>query len=288
MESDYYLHNFHVKVGRGTTPSMKVYQRIFGVEWDDNEDEELCEFVSASATTQAQESRNVLRVRSRCNAQNAALSSWWKIALQANLKQRMGMRLNNMCIDQPSRSHFDRVYQPEKIGQFDRFFSRTWLTPVRRSHAAQHSEGVDDEDTSELMRIITEDLSSSKSQASPSNASEKSNETRLTDYVRNFACRKPTGNESTLKSFSEYFNDTSEPNRFDFIGNSPSCTYTPQDYVQYCTPSSTVFNQPQCYAEEKIEEFNRKLHDNNLSADNVAGIREVCTSHCILLLASCS
>jgi hypothetical protein len=278
MESDYYLHNFHVKVGRGTTPSMKVYQRFFGIKWDDNVDEEMCDFVPTSSAIQAQESKNVLRVRSRCNAQNAALSSWWKIALQANLKQRMGMHLENLYIDQPSRSHFDRVYQPQKIGQFDRFFSRTWLTPVRRSHAAQHSEGIEDEDTSEPMRIITTDLSSTKTQAPLSNAKGNPTEKSLTDYVDNFSFRQRC--ESTLKSFSDYFDETSVPKRFDFIGRSPSCTEPPQDYVQYCTPSSRVFNQPQCYAKDKIEEFNGKLHDNNLSVDNVAGVRDVCTSHC--------
>lgn len=273
MESDYYLHNFHVKVGRGTTPSMKIYQRFFGVEWSDDEDEELCDFVPTSATIQAQESTNVLRVRSRCNAQNAALSTWWKIALQANVKQRMNMRLENVYTEQSLRSYFDRVYQPEKIGQFDRFFSRAWLTPVRRSHAAQHSEGIEDEDSSELLRVIATDISPSKSPDLPSNLSVNPKEITLTDYIDNSEFQQPTG--YSLQSFSEYFGKTSAPQRFDYIGQSPAYTVPPQDYVQYCTPSSRVFSQPQVYNEEKLKEFKGNLHDNNLNADNVAGIREV-------------
>lgn len=48
---------------------------------------------------------------------------------------------------------FERLYQPEKIAQFDRFFARSWATPVRRSHSAQHS-GEIDEQTSDFRRII--------------------------------------------------------------------------------------------------------------------------------------
>ena len=48
---------------------------------------------------------------------------------------------------------FERLYQPEKIAQFDRFFARSWATPVRRSHSAQHS-GDTDEQTSDFRRII--------------------------------------------------------------------------------------------------------------------------------------
>jgi hypothetical protein len=33
QETDYYLHNFHVKAGRGTMYSMKTYQRAFGIDW---------------------------------------------------------------------------------------------------------------------------------------------------------------------------------------------------------------------------------------------------------------
>ena len=42
---------------------------------------------------------------------------------------------------------FERLYQPEKIAQFDRFFARAWATPVRRSHSAQHSKGSSDDET---------------------------------------------------------------------------------------------------------------------------------------------
>jgi hypothetical protein len=67
---------------------------------------------------------------------------------------------------------FERLYQPERIAQFDRFFARGkllssagsvkipllesgadslrvnigWATPVRRSHQAQHTKGSSDDD----------------------------------------------------------------------------------------------------------------------------------------------
>ena len=39
LESDYYLHNFHVKSGRGSLQAMKLYQRTFGTDWDDEDEE---------------------------------------------------------------------------------------------------------------------------------------------------------------------------------------------------------------------------------------------------------
>ena len=51
---------------------------------------------------------------------------------------------------------FERLYQPEKMAQFDRFFARSWATPVRRSHSAQHSGESDDEsDVADFRRIIS-------------------------------------------------------------------------------------------------------------------------------------
>ena len=38
-----------------------------------------------------------------------------------------------------------RLYQPEKMAQFDRFFARSWATPVRRVLPAEQNEGSDDE-----------------------------------------------------------------------------------------------------------------------------------------------
>lgn len=78
---------------------------------------------------------------------HSALSVWWKAAIQANIKSRMWMQLGSSPTESMLPPRFERLYQPEKIAQFDRFFARAWATPVRRSHSAQHSKGSSDDDT---------------------------------------------------------------------------------------------------------------------------------------------
>lgn len=176
METDYYLHNTRVK-GRGTTQSMKEYQMAFGVlDWNDddgieatNEKDSLgrSNHRSHSRSTTLgsidtamfraeDQSRRIQRVRNRCDTQNQALSTWWKIAIQKNVQQRMWMTLGHSPVESLLPPRFERLYQPEKMAQFDRFFARSWATPVRRSHSAQHSGESDEEnEIAEFRRIIS-------------------------------------------------------------------------------------------------------------------------------------
>ena len=55
------------------------------------------------------------------------------------------MQLGNSPSESMLPPRFERLYQPEKMAQFDRFFARSWATPVRRSHSAQHSEEMDEQ-----------------------------------------------------------------------------------------------------------------------------------------------
>jgi hypothetical protein len=135
METDYYLHNFHSQ--RGTVQSMKGYQLAFGVyDWANISDEvdasspkkqsQSTALVAAQndmALPEAQ-SRRIQKVRNRCNSQNLALSSWWKVAIQANVQQRMWMQLGRSHEESMLPPRFERIYQPEKIAQFDRFFGK--------------------------------------------------------------------------------------------------------------------------------------------------------------------
>ena len=167
MENDYYLHNFHVRTGRGSYKSMMLYQRTFGIDWSDEEDDDIVRGDGDGTGGTAEESGSGLvpgappddgdkeswrikRVRKRCSAQNEALSSWWKAAVQSYVQQRMWMTLGRgpdpECLLPP---RFERLYQPEKLAQFDKFFARSWATPVRLTHQAQHSHSV--EDDTELM-----------------------------------------------------------------------------------------------------------------------------------------
>ena len=102
METDYYLHNLDVEIGK----EMKGYQKSFGVlEWSNdfdtssndtgaenflrqtrlhakNKNKHLCDTIP-------DQSRRIQNVRERCRTQNTALSMWWKVALQINVQQRM-------------------------------------------------------------------------------------------------------------------------------------------------------------------------------------------------------
>ena len=79
METDYYLHNLDVEIGK----EMKGYQKSFGVlEWQNNYD-------TSTTDISVRRSRRIEKVRDRCRSQNRALSTWWKVALQVNVQQRM-------------------------------------------------------------------------------------------------------------------------------------------------------------------------------------------------------
>jgi hypothetical protein len=84
LDNDSYLHNFHVNAGRGSLQSMKTYQEMFGIDWDDIEE------IDQDRKTQLQHKRNesarslsitdnswrIERVKERCKSQNDALSLW--------------------------------------------------------------------------------------------------------------------------------------------------------------------------------------------------------------------
>lgn len=94
METDYYLHNLDVSIGK----EMKGYQKSFGVlEWSsdyENSNETSSERLRRSQLPSfnkinSDQSQRIQKVRERCSTQNKALSMWWKVALQINVQQRM-------------------------------------------------------------------------------------------------------------------------------------------------------------------------------------------------------
>ena len=151
LESDYYLHNFHVKSGRGSLQAMKLYQRTFGTDWDDDEGGAATAIREGAGGDLSEESWRIERVRRRCKMQNEALSVWWRLAIQQYIQGRMWMDVGCQTYESLLPSRFDRLYQPEKLAQFDKFFSRSWAAPVRLSHSAQHSHAGDD--NTELMLL---------------------------------------------------------------------------------------------------------------------------------------
>lgn len=168
METDYYLHNLHVRAGRGTHHTMETYQRAFGVDWKEEDATPLNSPVprmkkqSGSGETSDPdrtgsslekysdtEAWRIARVRQRCNAQNEALSLWWKAAIQGYIQQRMWIQLGRNMPESMLPPRFERIYQPDRLAHFDRIFARSWATPVRSSHSSQHSTSI--EEDSEIM-----------------------------------------------------------------------------------------------------------------------------------------
>lgn len=124
METDYYLHNFHSQLG--TMQSMNGYQRAFGVHDWDKVSGDIPHSSKSEVGLSVEQSRRIQLVRNRCNSQNQALSSWWKIAIQANVQQRMWMQLGHSQEMSMLPPRFERIYQPSKIAQFDRFFGKVF------------------------------------------------------------------------------------------------------------------------------------------------------------------
>jgi hypothetical protein len=304
MESDYYLHNFHVKAGRGSTYSMKSYERAFGIEWSNGEDGDGVNEDSVASTpsvtwprqtrptntrppsikrnnsrdvaakqTQV-ESQRISRVRNRCKTQNDVLSMWWKVALQSYVQQRMWMKLGMSKSESLLPPRYERLYQPEKIAQFDRFFARGWAAPVRRSHTAQQSEGSErDAEGLELRRVI----SGRRPESEDGKAKEVHEAHILKDFVDNHGLAPRY--ESSLKRFAaqhDISRSTSAAKSFEYVGrldNSDEKEH--EEYLRYVAKSSSLFDAPHSYQKETVAEFKSCLHDYSLKADDVAGIRKV-------------
>lgn len=157
LDNDYYLHNFHVNAGRGSLQSMKAYQSMFGVDWSDLEDDHTSDRQQqqpprmhkrnesvGSTVSVLDDPARIDRVKQRCNAQNSALSVWWKVAIQTYIQQRMWMKLGGNSAGSSLPPRFDRLYRPNELSHFDKVFSRPWATPSRLSHEDQHKTSLDD------------------------------------------------------------------------------------------------------------------------------------------------
>lgn len=297
METDYYLHNFHLRNGRGTCQSMRDFQMDFGVlDW--NSDEQKSEGETEKDSTMSSHSlpvshhqvllrhttlgsidvagirhedqiRRIQKVRDRCTSQNKALSVWWKIALQSNVQQRMWMKLGNP-MESTIPPRFERLYQPEKLAQFDRFFARPWATPVRRSHSAQHnSESDDDAETAVFRRNITGVPRKVDSRPDAHNSQSGESNTTIDMFAQNYgftthkqamtAATKEEGLSRTAGLHS-YIGD------MDIVAERIRKEY--EDYVQPQDDSNP-------FRKNAFEEFKQALHPLSLGADDVDGIRKV-------------
>lgn len=142
MDNDYYLHNFHVKSGRGSFQSMSHFVKTFAI---------LADVKNPSKYENTnQESLRVVQIRQKLRAQNDALSVWWELAIQSYIQQRMWMQMGTKHeFFIPSR--FERTHAPDKMTHFDKIFSRNWQKPMRLSHSAQHFLKASEEEKESLL-----------------------------------------------------------------------------------------------------------------------------------------
>ena len=257
LETDYYLHNFHSRAGRGTVFSMNSFKRTFGID---------AMHQKKDVDGRGDEPLRIAQVRQQVEAQGESLSIWWKVALQTNLQQRMWMKLGQLAPTEsflPSK--YERLYQPDKIAQFDRFFARGWATPLRRSHSAQHvdsSEG--DSEGNTLTRSLGRHLPHSESIVND----------RYTKKISDVHSLPGIGGQA-LSSLVEYYEEKNLLGvQKDFLGIIDlSEGSVPEEYMRYCAPPSA--HAPSTPREKAAAEFQMRLHDCSLDADDVNGIRKV-------------
>ena len=311
METDYYLHNFHVKEGRGMNFSMDFYRHGFGIQHADAESETLerpqrstrnssVDAVPSGRKSSAPqiaitESQRVKNVRRRVAAQNEVLSVWWKRALHSNLQRRIWMKNSNSLAESDGLGvdaedslppRYDRLYQPEKMALFDRFFARGWATPLRSSHTALHGDSNMNETGTgsggALSRVITtQDCSSCLAEPQTALASPKENRRDGTE-TRTFLGWN--GFEAPFESSSKFFVEPHDRRTLsmrsspDFVGDLSSdiSVAVPEEYMRYCTPSSALYSTPLSDNEQAEKEFMVNMRELSLQADDVDGIRKVC------------
>ena len=298
MENDYYLHNFHVKEGRGVNFSMDFYRYAFGIQCADDGSEVIGRPQRASRTSSvsqiaAAESQRVKNVRKRVAAQNEMLSIWWKRALHSNLHQRIWMKNSSALSDGAALasdvegsllpSRYERLYQPEKMALFDRFFARGWATPLRSSHSAQHSDTKINEPESassgSLARVITAQncMSCVIDTPPPNQKSIKRDGTATKKFL------EAHGFDSSFESYSKLFVDPHDRmtrnmrSNPEFVGDvsSEMSRVVPDEYRRYCTPSSALYTSPLSDNKQANAEFRMNLRELSLHADDVEGIRKV-------------
>lgn len=261
---------------------MKTLQRSFGINGDMGGRQDPNASAENKLTISNGESQRVSRVRHQCKLQNDILSSWWKTALQANIKQRMWMQLGQHEDDEVLPTRFERLYQPEKLGQFDRFFSRGWATPVRRSHSAQHSDGPENEsEASGLTRVISENFHSTGAEQTNAGGSGGVS-ARYFFAEEGFAPHQKPELRSFLKRRAGQSNSGSS--NFLFLGESgPPNEEVRPEYGRYVGDTQNLEPASRACPRERREEFETFLRDYSLNANDVAGVRKVR----IIFLSTC-
>ena len=183
---------------------------------------------------------------------------------------------------------FERLYQPEKIAQFDRFFARSWATPVRRSHSAQHS-GELDEQTSDFRRIIYGRPSNQEKKSSLNFDQEKGqDDSTLQKFISSHgfeAPRRPTLRrfvqkhdviDDSFKTFRQLPSNDGLPSH-SYVGDTNWRNERVRDeYVRCVRPSDNL--QSSACNPLAFNEFKESLNAMSLNVNDVRGIHSLAES----------
>lgn len=174
----------------------------------------------------------------------------------------------------PLPPRFYRLYQPDRLGQFDRFFTRSWATPVRRSHTSQHSDGPEAEaDGMGLIRAISENFSKQREEPTE-NAGSRNESVSIDDFIKHHGVSPPR--DPLLKTFLRYRKretDVVVPD-YDYLDSLVNITVKPE-YMRYVGSGNEDRVNTHTYPPETVEELTNCLRDYTLSSDDVGGIRQV-------------
>ena len=281
LDNDYYLHNFHVNAGRGALQSMKSYESIFGVDWNDSEAEN-----AADKDKSIDERGRIDLVKQRCEAQNSALSQWWKVAIQAYIQQRMWMVGENPRRNSGRRqSGFDKFSHTQEMTHFDKFFASPWALPSRLSHEDQHKISPDGEMGNLTPRkATTKDankltLFDERVQSSKGNGDVKGDKGVDTTYMSLQDFVKANGFSSKSKcSLSQLIESHSQSERskddsdatLSYLGSLTEKKEPCAKYLDYASPGTMPRRG---FRPGAREEFAMCLRDTTLDSNDVQGIR---------------
>jgi hypothetical protein len=191
---------------------------------------------------------------------------------------------------------FERLYQPEKMAQFDRFFARSWATPVRRSHSAQHG-GEDDDEVSELRQKMygrpflpleaTRQAEKGKDSQTLGGATGYTSldhfisahgfQPRQRPTMRRFIQQHDIQDDGTKSSRSVLKKEgglPDKPGSYRYIGDTNRRNEKAKDeYIRCVSPLDNL--QSNLHNPIAFDEFKESLHAMSLNANDVDGIQEV-------------
>ncbi|KAL3921165.1 MAG: hypothetical protein SGILL_002891 [Bacillariaceae sp.] len=178
---------------------------------------------------------------------------------------------------------FERLYQPEKLAQFDRFFARSWATPVRRSHSAQHSE----EDLSEYRRNVYREQFGAPFVVEEEKQNQDLNyiiskhgfEPKKRSSLRRFV-EEHDVSDSEIPSSSVLFDEENLPQRqisYRYIGDTNRWMERPRDEYLRCVQPSEYLESSR-YNPVAFDEFKDSLHALSLNANDVGEIHDLANS----------